>query len=77
MVQNTKQQPKSPGMPTNLGKINLGNNQPKIGQSSDRNMFGNNNYQPQMQQPETMLGRQVNSGHINGPKVLFDNRMDI
>lgn len=78
MAQNTKQQPKSPVMPTNLGKINIGNNQqPKVGQSSERNMFGNNNnYQPQPQQ-DTMMGRQANSGQINGPKALFDSRMDI
>lgn len=50
MVQNTKQQPKSPVMPNNLGKINIGNNQSKIAQSSDRNMFGNN-FQPPQNQP--------------------------
>lgn len=49
MGQNSKQQPRSPVMPNNLGKINIGNNQPKIGQSSDRGMFGNNNFQPQNQ----------------------------
>jgi hypothetical protein len=39
-------------------------------------MFGNNNYQPSPQQ-EQMSGRQAHSAQINGPKALFDNRMDI
>lgn len=77
MGQNSKQQPRSPVMPNNLGKINIGNNQPKIGQSSDRGMFGSNNFQPQNQPEQHQMGRAVTSGQINGPKAMFDSRMDI
>lgn len=78
-----KQQPKSPAISTNLGKINLPNQQQqqKAPINSERNIVQNSNYQ----QPQQLYQNQgydqsglkrINSINANDPKGMYDNRME-
>lgn len=78
-----KQQPKSPAISTNLGKINLPNQQQqqqKAPINSERNIVQNSNYQqPQLYQNQgyDQSGlKRINSINANDPKGIYDNRME-